>query len=91
MMSTKLATLGLLKIIAFWNKDYDVITSVHYVNKPQVLSYDSNYIVDAVGHKTKSLVILLFLWEKLSQPQFCKPLLDQKNQFFWGVHLAQVQ
>ena len=66
MMSTKLATLGLLEIIAFWNKDYDVITSVHDVTRPQVLSCDSNYIVDVVGHKTKSLVILLFLWEKLS-------------------------
>ena len=30
-MSTKLATLGLLKIKVFWNKGYDVIVSIHNV------------------------------------------------------------
>ena len=39
-MSTKMATLDLLKIKVFWNKSYDVIN--------QTLSLDSNYIVDVV-------------------------------------------
>ena len=46
-MSAKLATVALLKIKAFWNKGYDVITSAcDVINK--ILSRDSNYIVDAV-------------------------------------------
>ena len=32
MISAKLVTLGLLKTNVFWNKDYCVIISVHYVN-----------------------------------------------------------
>ena len=47
MMSAKLATLGLLKKIVFWNKGYDVIISVHDVTS-KTLSPDSNYIVDVV-------------------------------------------
>ena len=47
MMSTKLATLGLLKIKVFWNKSYDVITSVFDVTN-KILSSDSNYIVGVV-------------------------------------------
>ena len=31
MMSAKMATLGLFKIKVFWNKGYDVITSVYDV------------------------------------------------------------
>ena len=46
MMSTKLATLGLLKIKVFQNKGHDVITFVHNMNK--ILSRDSNYISDEV-------------------------------------------
>ena len=47
MMSAKMATSGLLKIKVFWNKDYDVITSVNdVINK--LLSHDSKYIVDVV-------------------------------------------
>ena len=47
MMSAKMATSGLLKIKVFWNKDYDVITSVNdVINKS--LSHDSKYIVDVV-------------------------------------------
>ena len=45
MMSTKLATPGLLKITVFWNKSYDVIISVDDVTN-KILSHDSNYIVD---------------------------------------------
>ena len=47
MMSAKLASLGLLKIKVFWNKGYDVIISIHDVTN-QILSRDSNDIVDAI-------------------------------------------
>ena len=43
LMSAKLATLDLLRIKVFWNKDYDVMTSVHDVTS-KILSRDSNYI-----------------------------------------------
>ena len=46
-MSAKLATLNLLKINAFSNKDYDVIISVHYLTT-KIFLRDSNYIVDVV-------------------------------------------
>ena len=53
MMTVKLATLGLLKIKIFWNKGYDVITSIFdAINK--ILSGDSNYIIDVV------------MWQKFS-------------------------
>ena len=47
MMSAKMATPGLLKITAFWNKAYDVIIPVDDVTD-KILSRDSNYIVDVV-------------------------------------------
>ena len=47
MMSTKLATLGLLKIKVFQNKGHDVITFVHNIMN-KILSRDSNYISDEV-------------------------------------------
>ena len=50
-MSAKLATPGLLKIMVFWNKGYDVITPVDDVTN-KVLSRGSNYIVD------------VFMWPK---------------------------
>ena len=51
MISAKLATPGLLKIMVFWNKGYDVIISVD--NGPnKILSRDSNFIVD------------VFMWPK---------------------------
>ena len=63
MMPAKLATLGLLKIMVFWNKDYNVIISVQdVINK--ISSFDSNYIVDV--YCDQSLVTLPFLSEKLS-------------------------
>ena len=43
MMSAKMATSGLLKIKVFWNKGYDLITSVHDFNK---ILCDSSYVVD---------------------------------------------
>ena len=47
MKSTKMATLGLIKIKLFWNQVYDVIISAHDVTV-KILSRDSNYIVDVV-------------------------------------------
>ena len=44
-MSAKMATLGLLKIMIFWNKPYDVIISVHDITN-KVLSRDSHHIVN---------------------------------------------
>ena len=63
MMSAKLATLSLLKLKVFWNKGYDDIISVYDVTN-EILSRDSNYIVEVVMRQ--SLVTLAFLWEKLS-------------------------
>ena len=50
MMSAKLATLLLLKIKLFLNKGFDVISSVYDVTKTmnQIISRESNYIVDVV-------------------------------------------
>ena len=47
MMSAKMATLRLLKIKVFRNKDYDVIISVYDVISKN-LSLESNFIVDVV-------------------------------------------
>ena len=47
MMSVKLATLGLLKIKAFWYKGCDAIIYVHDATK-KTLSRDSNYIVNVI-------------------------------------------
>ena len=47
MMSTKIATLGLLEIWVFWNKGYDVIIFAHIVTSKK-LSRDSNCFVDVV-------------------------------------------
>ena len=46
-MSAKLATLGFLKIMLFWNKGYHVIISVHDVANKTLLR-DSNYIVGVI-------------------------------------------
>ena len=64
MISTKLATLCLLKIKVFWNKGYDVIISVYDVTN-KILSHNSNYIVDVVmwlkfGNSSISFPFLYF-------------------------------
>ena len=46
-MPVEIATLGLLKIKIFWNKDYDVIISFLDVTN-KVLTRDSNYFVNLV-------------------------------------------
>ena len=63
MISTILASLGLLKIKVFWSKDYDVIISAHDVTNKSLFRV-SNYIVNMVMW-LKYLVTLTFLWEKL--------------------------
>ena len=47
MISAKMATPDLLKLMEFWNKGYDVIIYAHEVTKKFKLR-DSNYIVDVV-------------------------------------------
>ena len=47
MKSAKLATLALLKIKVFSNKDYGVIVSVHDITN-KIVSLDSNYVIDMV-------------------------------------------
>ena len=87
MMSAKMATPGLLKITVFWNKGYDVIIHVDDVTN-KILSHDSNYIIDVL------------MWPKfgnssISMRQVITTSIlqgfDQKNRFFWGVVLVQVQ
>ena len=75
MMSAKMATTGLLKLMAFWNKAYDVIIPVNDVTN-QILSRDLNYIVD------------VFIWPKfgnssISMRVFYKDL-NRKTAFFEG-------
>ena len=50
-MSAKMTTPDFLKIIAFWNKGYDVIIIVANVTN-KILSYGSTYVVD------------IFMWPK---------------------------
>ena len=52
MMSTKTATPGILKIMVFRNKGYDLIISANDVAS-KILSRDSNFIVDK------------FMWSKV--------------------------
>ena len=80
MMSAKMATPGLLKIIAFWNKGYDVIISVDDVTN-KILSRDLNCIAD--GFMWPKFGIWVFPWEKLWQPKFYKDL-TRKTAFLEG-------
>ena len=86
-MSVKMATPGLLKIMVFWNKGYDVTISVDDITN-KILSSDSDYIVD------------VFMWPKFGncsismREVIATSILygfDQKNHFFWGVVLVQIQ
>ena len=77
MISSKMATLGLLKIKLFWNKCYKVIISLYDVIKK--LSHDLNYIVSAAmwpqfGNSSISMrevIVTSILYG-----------FDQKNPFF---------
>ena len=79
-MSAKLAAPGLLEIIVFWNKDYEVIISVNDVTN-KILSSDLNYIEDVV--MWPKFDDSSFLWKKLSQLQFYTDLI-RKTIFFEG-------
>ena len=65
MMSAKMASLGLLQIKVFENKDYDIIVSTHDVIN-NILSRSSDYIVDVVmwpkfGNSMGEVIITLIL------------------------------
>ena len=62
-ISSKFATLALLKIMVFWNKYYDVIHSVLNVTN-KISSRDSSYISDVVIYQI--LVTLVFSWFKFN-------------------------
>ena len=47
MMSAEMATLSFRKIKVFWNKGYDIMTSVHDVTN-KILSRDSNDIINVI-------------------------------------------
>ena len=86
-MSVKMGTLDLLKIKLFWNKDYDVIISVHDVIY-KISSRNSNCIVDMAmqpkfGNSSISMreVITTSILQGFVQ----------KTHFFWGIVLVQVQ
>ena len=90
MISAKMATLGFLKITVFWNKGYDVVMSVYDVTNKIY------HVTQIILQMWSCLVTLAFLWEKLSQPQFCKGLTRNPPPpffffFFWGGVLVQVQ
>ena len=57
MMSAKLATVGLLKLNAYWSKYYDAIIFVQDVTN-KILSRYSSHIVDVV------------MWQSLVTPAF---------------------
>ena len=78
MMCAKLATLGLLKIKAFWNKGYDVIISVHDVYN-KTLPCTSTCIADVVMWP-KFANSSIFMKEVIIISIFKRP--DQENQFF---------
>ena len=80
MMSAKMAT------PVFWNKDHYVIYSYDVINITS--SHESNYIM------------YVLMWPKFGNSRICireviiTSILqgfDQKNRFFWGVILVQVQ
>ena len=54
MMSAKMATPVLLKIMSYWNKVYDVLIPLNDVTN-NILSRDSNYTVD------------VFMWPKFGK------------------------
>ena len=90
MMTAKIAALGLLKIIVFWNKSYDVIICIYDVTNI-ILLRGSNYTVDVImwpkfGYSSisiKEVIINSILLKGF----------DQKNRSWfkfndWGVALG---
>ena len=88
MMSAKIATSGLLRITIFWNKSYDVkILVLDVTNK--ILLRDSNYIVDVVIWPKFVDYSNISMGEVITTSILLE--FDQKNRFFCGVVLVQVQ
>ena len=73
MISAELGTPDLLKLKVFWNKNYDLKTSVYDVSN-KVLTCESNYIVD---------VVFMRIYYNFNFIRF-----DLKNICFWGVVLV---
>ena len=83
MISAKMATPDLLRIMVFWNECYDVIISV--ITSPAKL-YHVIQIILQMCSCDQSLVTVAFLWEKLSQLQFYRDL-TRETVFFEGWSL----
>ena len=79
-MSAKMATQGLLKIMVFWNKGYDVIISVDDVTN-KIVSRDSNHIVD-VFMWPKFGNYSISIWEVITTSIYKD--LTRKTTFFEG-------
>ena len=65
MMVAKMTTPDLLRIKIFWNKGHDAIIYVYDVTN-QILSIDSNYIVDVVmwpkfGNSSSSMTEVIII------------------------------
>ena len=96
MLSAQLATLGLRNIKVFWNKGYNVITSVCDVTN-KILSREPYYIVDVVMWR-KFRNFSISMGEVIIQSILQG--FNQKNQFFlrgavgwssmiWDWHILQ--
>ena len=82
-----MAILGLLKIMVFWSKGYEVMISVHDVTS-KILSHDTNHIKDlGVWPKFGNSSISM---KEVIITRILKGFV-QRNHFFWGVFLVQVQ
>ena len=79
----KLATLGILKKLVLWNKDYDVITYTHDITR--ITSSDLDYIVEMVIWP-KSCYSSISIGEAITTYE----CLTSEN-IFWGVILVKIQ
>ena len=87
-MSWTLVILGLYKIKAFWNKGDEVIISVQDVS---IFRTSAKFF-----HVTQIILYDAVIWPKFGNSGISMKeviiasilLLDQKNQFFWGVQLV---
>ena len=87
MMPAKLASLGIFQIKLCWDKSYEDIVSVHQGTNKNLL-HDSNYIADVVMRPTfgnSSISVGEVIINSILQGS------HQKNDFFWGVILVEIQ
>ena len=89
-MSAKLATVGLLKIKAFWWVGYDVIISAHDATI-RILSRDSNHIVNVVTWPKfgNSSITMKEVIITSSYHNFIS--IWPEKAIFWGLLLVQVE